>query len=166
MENGELRIVIFLILVINLFALNLPKQFEANFTQYIYSKNQKLTYKGFIIFKNNEIYWQYNYPSIKKIWIKNKVYIYEPDLMQVTISKKPKLNLIKILKNAKRLNKDLYVTYNGNKEVYFIYDKYLKKVWYTNNLGNKIEIYFQKLKNPIKIPPLKFPKDVDFIYEN
>ncbi|WP_236618702.1 LolA-like outer membrane lipoprotein chaperone [Lebetimonas sp. JH292] len=147
-------------------ALNLPKEFKAKFTQYIYSKDKKLTYKGIVILKNNEIYWKYTYPNIKEIWIKDKVYIYEPDLMQVTISKKAKLNLFKILKNAKKLDKNLYVAINNKKEIYFIYDKTLKKAWYTDDIGNKVEIYFKKTNKNISIPPLNFPKDIDIIYQN
>jgi len=165
MESLELRIITFLILVINLFAFNFPKEFKAKFTQFIYSKNKKLTYKGIVILKNNEIYWQYNFPNLKKIWIKDKVYVYEPDLMQVTVSKKPKLNLFKILKNAKKLDKNLYIAISNKKEIYFVYDKTLKKAWYKDSLGNKVEIYFSKLEKNIKIPPLNFPKDIDFIYQ-
>jgi outer membrane lipoprotein carrier protein len=159
-------IFIFFLLIYNLFALNSPKEFNAKFTQYIYSKDKKLTYKGIVILRNNQIYWQYNYPTLKKIWIKDKVYVYEPDLMQVTISKKPKLNLFKILKNAKKLNQNLYVAINNKKEIYFIYNKTLKKAWYTDDLGNRVEIYFTRFDKNLSIPPLNFPKDIDIIYQN
>jgi outer membrane lipoprotein carrier protein len=149
-----------------LFALIIPKNFAANFTQHIYQDNKKLTYKGIVILKNNQIYWKYTYPTLKEIWIKDKVYVYEPDLMQVTVSKKPKLNLFKILKNAKKLNKNLYVANANNKEIYFIYDKTLKKAYYTDDIGNRVEIYFKKLDKNLKIPPLNFPKDIDIIYQN
>ncbi len=86
--------------------------------------------------------------------------------MQVTISKKAKLNLFKILKNAKKLDKNLYVAINNKKEIYFIYDKTLKKAWYTDDIGNKVEIYFKKTNKNISIPPLNFPKDIDIIYQN
>jgi outer membrane lipoprotein carrier protein len=114
----------------------------------------------------NIIYWKYTYPNLKEIWIKDKVYIYEPDLMQVTISKKPKLNLFKILKNAKKLKNNLYVAFADNKEIYFIYDKRLKKAYYTDDIGNRVEIYFKKIDKNISIPPLNFPKDIDIIYQN
>jgi outer membrane lipoprotein carrier protein len=158
--------IIVLLIISNLFALNLPKNFATKFTQYIYQNNKKLTYKGIVILNNNKIYWKYTYPSLKEIWIKDKVYIYEPDLMQVTVSKKPKLNLFKILKNAKKLKDNLYVALADNKEIYFIYNKTLKKAYYTDDIGNRVEIYFKKINKNLKIPPLNFPKDIDFIYQN
>jgi outer membrane lipoprotein carrier protein len=164
MNNGK-WIIIFL-LTISLFAFNIPKNFAANFKQYIYQNDKKLKYKGIVVINNNQVYWKYTYPNIKKIWITDKVYIYEPDLMQVTVSKKPKLNLFKILKNAKKLNGNKYIALADNKEIYFIYDKTLKEAYYKDDIGNKVEIYFQKLDKNISIPPLKFPNDVDFIYQD
>jgi outer membrane lipoprotein carrier protein len=160
------KFILLIILCLNLSALNLPKNFAANFTQYIYQNDKKLTYKGIIILNNNQIYWKYTYPTLKEIWIKDKVYIYEPDLIQVTISKKPKLNLFKILKNAKKIDNNKYMALADNKEIYFIYDKTLKKAYYKDDIGNSIEIYFKKLDKNISVPPLNFPKDIDFIYQN
>jgi outer membrane lipoprotein carrier protein len=157
---------IILFLAINLFALTLPKNFTAKFTQYIYQNDKKLTYKGIVLATKHQIYWKYTYPSLKEIWIKDKVYVFEPDLMQVTISKKLKLNLFEILKNAKKLKKNLYVAIANNKEIYFIYDKTLKKVYYTDDIGNKVKIYFKKLDKNLSIPPIKFPEDIDIIYQN
>jgi outer membrane lipoprotein carrier protein len=158
--------IIILIIISNLFALNLPKNFTAKFIQYIYQNDKKLKYEGIVILNNNKVYWKYIYPIAKEIWIKDKVYVYEPDLMQITISKKPKLNLFKILKNAKKLNKKLYAAIANNKEIYFIYDKTIKKAYYTDDIGNRVEIYFKKLDKNLKIPPLNFPKDIDVIYQN
>ena len=163
MKNTKWTIV--LIFISFLYSLELPKQFSAKFTEYIYQKNKKLTYKGLIIFKNQNIYWKYTYPNTKEIWINNKVYVYEPDLMQVTVSKKPKLNLIKILKNAKKIDKNLYLAKMDKKDIYFIYNKTLKKLWYKDEIGSKIEMYFTK-ENNYSIPPLNFPEDVDYIYQN
>jgi len=163
MKNSKWTVL--LIFISFLYSLELPQQFSAKFTEYIYQKNKKLTYKGLIIFKNQNIYWKYTYPNTKEIWIKEKVYVYEPDLMQVTVSKKPKLNLIKILKNAKKIDKNLYLAKINKKDIYFIYNKTLKKLWYTDEIGSKIEMYFTK-DNNYSIPPLNFPEDVDYIYQN
>jgi len=159
------KLAILLIFISFLYSLELPQEFSAKFTEYIYQKNKKLTYKGLIIFKNQNIYWKYTYPNTKEIWIKDKVYVYEPDLMQVTVSKKPKLNLIKILKNAKKVDKNLYLAKMDKKDIYFIYNKTLKKLWYKDEIGSKIEMYFTK-ENNYSIPPLNFPEDVDYIYQN
>ena len=157
--------IILLIFIPFLYSLESPQQFSAKFTEYIYQKNKKLTYKGLIIFKNQNIYWKYTHPNTKEIWIKDKVYVYEPDLMQVTVYKKPKLNLIKILKNAKKIDKNLYLAKMDKKDIYFIYNKTLKKLWYKDEIGSKIEMYFTK-ENNYSIPPLNFPEDVDYIYQN
>ena len=155
-------------LIINLFALNLSKYFSADFIQKIYSEKSTLTYKGKIFVKNNKVYWKYTYPNEKEIWINDKVYIYEPDLMQVTISKKPKLNIFNAIKNAKKIKDNIYLAKIDNKNIYFIYDKTLQKVWYKDDVGNEVKINFYKKStkkfNLTLIP--KFPKDVDFIYQN
>ena len=101
MKNGKWKILI-LLFITNLFALNLPEYFSADFTQKIYSDNSILTYKGKIFTDSKKVFWKYTYPNEKEIWITDKVYVYEPDLMQVTISKKPKLNIFNAIKNAKK----------------------------------------------------------------
>ena len=149
-------------------ALSLTNNFEANFTQTINSNGKKLFYKGQIFYKNGKILWKYSYPVKKYIWINKKVYIYEPDLMQVTISKKPKFNLENILKNAKK-EKEFYMTKIDNKKVYFIYDKTLKSLHYKDDAGNLVTIDFsntstKSIEDSLFIPT--YPKkDVDFIYQ-
>jgi outer membrane lipoprotein carrier protein len=163
---NNIRKLFILLTVINLSAIEIPKIFIAKFTQNIYQNDKKLTYKGIVILKNNQIYWQYNYPTLKKIWIKDKVYVYEPDLMQVTILKRPSLNLVKILKNAKKVKDNLYETEMNKKRIYFIYKKTLKKIYYKNEIGNRVEIYFTPLNKNLSIPKMNFPPDIDIIYQN
>jgi len=160
--------IIFLLFFNFLFAIPISENFSANFIQTINSNGKKLIYKGKIFFKNPKILWKYTYPNEKYIWISDKVYIYEPDLYQVTIAKKPEFTLTDILKNAKKIKNNTYKTKLKNKTVYFIYDKTLQKLWYKDNLGNLVIIKFsnQKAKNlnpEIFIP--NYPKDVDIIYQ-
>ncbi len=148
-------------------ALTLPNNFEANFTQTINNNGKKLYYKGKIFYKNDQILWKYSYPVKKYIWINEKVYVYEPNLMQVTISKRPKFTLQNILKNAKK-EKNFYVTKINNKKVYFVYDKTIKSLHYKDDAGNLVTITFSNtstkpLKTSIFIPT--YPEDVDFIYQ-
>ena len=162
------KIILLLFLLKFSFALTIPNSFSANFIQTINSNEKILTYKGKIFFKNPKILWKYTYPNEKYIWINDRVYIYEPDLYQVTISKKPEFTLTDILKNAKKIKDHTYKTKLKNKTVYFIYDKTLKKLWYKDELGNLVTIKFtnQKEKNlnpDIFIP--NYPKDVDIIYQ-
>jgi outer membrane lipoprotein carrier protein len=164
-----LRIIFFnFILILNLFALNLPKYFSANFTQKIYSDDKVLTYKGKIYTDSKNVFWKYTYPTEKEIWITDKVYIYEPDLIQVTIASKPKLNLFNALKKAKKIKNNTYEAEINNNKIYFLYDNTLKKAWYTDDVGNKVEITFSNQwdkKIPQKIFTPTYPEDVDFIYQ-
>ena len=158
---------IILLIFTNLFALNLPPYFSATFTQKIYSDNKTLTYKGEVYTNSKEIFWKYTYPEEKYIWIKDKVYIYEPNLLQLTITKKPKINLFNVINQATQIDKNKYVAQIDNKQVYFIFDKTLKKAWYKDDLGNKVVFTFKnqsnkKINNSIFIPT--YPKEVDIIY--
>ncbi|AZV46655.1 hypothetical protein C3L23_05000 [Nautilia sp. PV-1] len=162
-------ILINIALILNLFALKLPHYFSADFTQKIQQDNHTLIYKGKIYTDSKNVFWQYTYPNEKKIWINDRVYIYEPDLMQVTISKKPKFNLFNALKNAKKIKNNEYVAEVQNKKVYFKYGKTLEKAWYTDDVGNKVEILFSN-QSEKKIAPSVFiptyPKDIDVIYQD
>ena len=162
------RLILILILLISYVnALTLPKDFKSDFIQTINSNGKKLIYKGELFYKNGKILWKYTYPVEKYIWINDKVYVYEPNLMQVTISKKPKFNLENIIKKAKKEGK-FYVAKIDNKKVYFIYDKTLKSLHYKDDAGNLVTIVFSKtstkpLKDSIFIPT--YPQDVDIIYQ-
>ena len=156
------------LLIINIFALNLPKFFSASFTQTITSKEKKITYKGNIYTNSKNVYWKYIYPNAKEIWITNEVTVYEPDLLQVTISKKPKFNIFSLIKKAKKIGKNTYEAKIDGKKVTFIFDKTLKKAWYKDDVGNRVEIDFYNQSDK-KIDPSifkpKYPKDVDVIYQ-
>jgi len=168
MKNVKWKIII-LFFFTNLLALNLPKYFSADFIQKIYSEGKTLTYKGKIYTDSKNVFWKYIYPNEKYIWVNNKVYVYEPDLEQVTISKKPKLNLFDAIKKAKKIKNNEYTANIDNKQINFIYNKFLQKVWYIDDVGNKVVIEFKnqstkKIKNKLFIPA--FPKDIDIIYQN
>ncbi len=162
------KLLLLLFFLMSLYAIKLPNNFEANFTQTIVDNNKKLVYKGKIFYKNSKILWKYTYPAQKYIWITNKVYIYEPDLLQVTISKKPKFTLENIIKNAKKIDKNTYKALIDKKEVIFNYDKTLKFLRYKDQMDNLVTIKFynqkqKELNSSIFIP--KYPKDVDIVYQ-
>jgi len=164
-----MRNFLFLLIFTISFALNIPSNFKANFIQTIKSDNQEIKYKGEIFYKNGKILWKYTYPTEKYIWMLNQVYIYEPDLYQVTVTKRPKFNIENILKNSKKVKNNLYETTINNKKVKFIYDKFLKELSYTDEVGNKVKIVFSnfstnELNNSLFVPT--FPDDVDVIYQN
>ena len=155
-----------LVLFVFSFSLTLPKSFKANFIQTIKSNNQTITYKGKIFYKDGKIFWKYTYPVEKYIWINKKVYIYEPNLYQVTITKKPKINLNSIVKNAKKIKDNLYEAKINNKKVKFIYDKFLKELSYIDDVGNRVKIVFSNYSKDVNISfTPKYPLDVDIIYQ-
>ena len=164
----KLKLVLICCLAVFLNALNLPSNFEADFIQTINSNGKNLLYKGKIYFQKEKIFWHYLYPVEKYIWINDKVYVYEPDLIQVTISKKPKFNLQNIIKNAKKIKQNEYETVIDKKKVYFVFEKTIKKLWYKDKMDNLVTIVFNNISlkklNPSLFIP-KYPKDVDIIYQ-
>ncbi len=169
-KNVELKIILFdLLLTFNLFALNLPKYFSADFVQKIYSDKSTLIYKGKVYTDSKSVFWKYTYPNEKDIWINDKIYVYEPDLLQVTITKKTETNLFDAIKKAKNIHKNTFIATLNNKKIYFEYNKTLKKAYYTDDVGNKVEILFSN-QSTKKIAPSIFkpifPDDIDVIYQN
>ncbi len=161
-----MKIIILFFITILSFGIELPKEFSADFNQTIISNNKKLIYKGKIFYNKGNIVWKYTYPTEKIIWILDKIYIYEPDLYQVTITKRDKTTLNEIIKNAKKIKNNLYESTIKDKKIYFIYDRTLKKLYYTDDVGNKVKINFYNQKKSVnkKAFDLKLPEDVDFIY--
>ncbi len=162
-----MKFIILILVSILSYAITLPKQFSADFIQTITSDKKTLTYKGKVFYNQGNIVWKYTYPYKKIIWIEDKVYIYEPDIMQLTITKRKKNTLSDILKNSKKIKNNLYKAEIEDKKIYFIYDKTLKKIFYTDEIGNKVEVNFfnQKNSTPLKIFEVHYPKDVDIIYQ-
>ena len=162
----KLLMVLFFLITLN--ALTLPKNFQSDFVQTITDKDNKIIYKGKIFYKNGKLLWHYTYPVDKYIWILDKVYIYEPDLYQVTITRKPKFNLENIIKNAKKVNNNLYETKINDILVKFKYNNFLKELKYKNKMDNLVDIkFFNQKIIPIKDSIFKpnYPKDVDIIYQ-
>jgi len=142
------------------------KSFSADFNQSVKSDNKIILYEGNLKVKNNLIFWHYKKPIEKKIWITNKIFIYEPDLEQVTIYNKDN-NLFKLLKNAKKIKKDLYVNKYENRNIYFIIkNKMITKIYYKDKIDNLVTLNFynikkEKLNNSTF--KAKYPNYVDII---
>ncbi len=168
MKNGKWKFILILFLLVSINALNLPSNFQADFIQTINSNGKKLIYKGKVYFQKEKIFWHYTYPVEKYIWVNDKVYVYEPDLIQVTVSKRPEFNLQNIINNAKKIKQNIYEALIDKKKVYFIFDKVLKKLWYKDDIGNTVTIKFKNvsLKKPASIIFVpKYPKDADIVYQ-
>ncbi|WP_457560137.1 LolA-like outer membrane lipoprotein chaperone [Caminibacter sp.] len=166
-----MRFFLICVLAMFSFAINLPKKFSADFNQTITSDKQTLKYSGKIFYDNGKIVWEYLRPYKKTIWVLDKVYVYEPDLMQVTIIEKKEKNPLLLIKNAKKIGENRYETeYNGIKYVFELYGKkikYPKKIYFTDKMENRVVIIFTNIKNKTDTKVFKpdFPSDVDVIYQ-
>ncbi len=156
-----------------LYAFNLKyTQFSTDFNQTIKSNNKTISYKGKLYIKNDLILWKYLYPTSKTIWItNNKIYIYEPDLYQVTIyNNQKKDSLFELIKSANKIKPNLYVKKYNDKTIYFqTKNGLIDKIYYKDKIGNLVTLNFYNTKKEnisklFFIP--KYPKDVDFIYAN
>jgi len=165
-------LIVLLLIVFNLIAFDKIGSFQANFRQIITNKNGKnVKYSGEIYFKlgkNQKILWIYNKPILKKIYIINtKVTIIEPELEQVIITKlDTNYNLIKILKKAKKIDKNLYEARIGNL-IYKIrlINKKIDIIEFNDELGNHNKINFINVNQNIKIKDKIFEFNIPYEYD-
>jgi outer membrane lipoprotein carrier protein len=148
------------------------KTFESEFNQSIKSDNKTIFYKGMVKVNNGLIFWHYLQPIEKKIWVTlDKIYIYEPDLEQVTIYKKDKSDdIFGLIKNAKKIDNNLYLKHYNNKDIHFIIkNRIVTKIYYKDKIDNLVTLNFyntkQKEFNLSTFTPL-YPNYVDIIYAN
>ncbi|PID47369.1 MAG: outer membrane lipoprotein chaperone LolA [Proteobacteria bacterium] len=137
---------------------------SSDFTQTITSpEGSKIKYEGTFYAKKPYLaLWHYTKPIEKSIYISNKdVLVVEPELDQVIVSKMENMpNISSILKNAKKISKNLYQT-SFEDVVYNILVKNDKpeSISYMDKLENKVSIDFSKTKINIKL------KDNLFLYQ-
>jgi len=165
-----MKIVLILIITIFSYSFELKyKSFVSDFNQSVISENKKINYEGKIYLKDNLIYYHYTKPIEKKIWINKKIYVYEPDLEQVTIYKKSD-NLFNLIKSAKKIAKNLYLKEYDNKKIYFkVENNLIKGIYYKDKVDNLVTIKFfniekKELNKTLFIP--SYPDYVDIIYAN
>ena len=163
--------ILLLSLAIFLYGLNIKyKEFSADFNQSVKSENKTIKYYGKVNVDNNLVFWHYTKPIKKKIWATlNKVYVYEPDLEQVTIHNIGKNdNFFTLLKTAKKIKNNLYIKSYDNKNIYFIVkNQMITKIYYKDKVDNLVTLNFynikpQKFKMDTFTP--KYPDYVDIIY--
>ena len=146
------------------------KSFESDFNQSVKSENKIIHYEGKVFVDNNLVYWHYIKPIEKKIWATNdKIYVYEPDLEQVTIYQKSNNdNFFKLLKTAKKIDKNTYLKKYDNKNIYFkTKNDLITKIYYKDKIDNLVTLNFynvekKEFNNSIFQP--KYPDYVDTIY--
>jgi len=132
------------------------KSFEASFVQTIInSSNKKIEYKGVLYIKEpSKILWKYQEPIIKNVFVINNFAIVdEPELEQaIFTSLDSEINLLKLIKTAKKVDKTKYITKINNVDytLYVLKDK-IAKIEYKDELENRVTILFGNVKQNIEI---------------
>lgn len=162
----------FILLSIYAFGFELKyNSFISDFNQSVRSENKTINYEGKVYVNNELIFWHYTKPIEKKIWVTldNKIYVYEPDLEQVTIyNTSKKDDFFKLIKTAKQIKKNLYLKEYDNKKIYFeTKNNLIKKIFYKDKIDNLVTLNFYNTQkkdiNLSKFTP-KYPSYVDIIY--
>ncbi|NQY93652.1 MAG: outer-membrane lipoprotein carrier protein LolA [Campylobacteraceae bacterium] len=136
----------------SLFANNIEdlKTFEAKFTQIIINNaNKKIEYSGKIYIKEpSQIVWKYETPIIKNVYIsKDFAIIDEPELEQAIFTTlKKEINIVKLLKSAKKIGSNIYVTSANDIDFeLLIENRRIKSIKYEDEIENKITIIFTNI---------------------
>jgi outer membrane lipoprotein carrier protein len=146
--------------------------FEADFKQAIINElDKKIIYSGKVYVKKPMFaLWKYKTPIEKDVYLyNNKVYIVEPDLEQVTITKlKDSINFLEIVNNAKKISSNKYITNLGStKATINTKNNKIVKLQYIDSLSNKVEIDFTNQKVNQEITDdyfrLTIPSEYDII---
>lgn len=166
---------IFILLIISTilsFALDIKelKTFEADFKQSIINNsNNEIIYQGKIYIKHPSLFfWKYNTPIEKLVYITKKhVTIIEPELEQAVISKlSDELNIIKLLEESKKIDKNTYeaILYN-KKYTLTLKENRLDTIKYTDELDNKITLTFLNAKQNKTIDNQIFKYNIPYEYD-
>lgn len=144
---------LFIMSAISLFANDLLKikSFEAKFEQSIKSDtSNSIEYFGKIYIKEPaKILWKYEKPIIKNVYvIANIAIVDEPDLEQAIYTRlENNINVLKILRNAKKVSNNLYNTTLNNVEYKLhVKNNIIKQIDYVDELENKVSIKFSDIK--------------------
>jgi outer membrane lipoprotein carrier protein len=137
---------------LNASSMVLPENFQATFDQKITNPKKKvIRYSGKVYFSNeNLLKWKYSKPTKKEVCTNGKeLVVVDHDLEQVSnylINKG--FNLTAILKKAKLHSKNIYVAKYQNKKYTIQVDTQgkLQSVAYFDDLENKVQIIFKKVK--------------------
>lgn len=155
-------------------SLNLPENFQADFTQKVTNTKKKtLNYAGKVSFSNNSLLkWTYVKPTKKEVCTDGKeLVVVDHDLEQISNYRIDKgFNFTKIVKNAKLHSKNVYVAKYENKSYTIQVDgkNRLHSIAYFDDLENKVQIVFKKVNYgkgnlPKKKMQCKRPKAYDVI---
>ena len=155
-------------------SIDIPENFQANFTQKITNPKKKvINYSGRVYFsEGSKLKWEYTKPTKKEVCTNGlELLVVDHDLEQVSEYRINKgFNLSKILKKAKLHKGNLYLAdYNGKKYTIQVDKKNrLQAVAYFDDLDNKVQIAFTRIKygkGKLSISKMKcrYPKAYDII---
>jgi len=154
--------------------INLPENFQADFTQKITNTKQKvITYSGKVRFSNDRLFkWSYKEPTQKEVCTDGfELLVVDHDLEQVSAFMITKgIDINKILNKATLYSENIYVAEYENKKYTIQVDKRqrLHSIAYYDDLDNKVQIVFKKMKYgkgdlPVKSMKCNYPRDYDMI---
>ncbi len=164
----------YLLIPLSIFANPLSKieTFQADFTQSIInSSGKEIRYNGKMYAKQPYfIYWRYNSPIIKNVYFnKKEVVIIEPELEQAITSKLDKeIHILDLLKDARKISSNHYISQLNNIDYSILLkDDKLARITYTDEIENKVTIYFENALHNQKLDShifqYKIPSSFDII---
>ena len=133
-------------------SINIPQNFQANFTQKITNPKKKvINYAGKVYFSEPAtLKWAYTKPTKKEVCTNGQeLLVVDHDLEQISEYKINKgFNLSKILKNAKLHKDNIYLASYLGKQYTILVDKNkrMQAVAYFDDLDNKVQISFSGIK--------------------
>lgn len=154
--------------------LELPENFQADFTQKITNTKQKvIIYSGKVRFSNKTLFkWSYKEPTQKEVCTDGlELLVVDHDLEQVSAYRISNgIDIAKILQKAKPHSENIYVAEYENKQYTIQVDKKQKlhSIAYYDDLDNKVQIVFKKMrygKGNLSTQSMKcnYPKNYDMI---
>ena len=171
-----MRLLSLLLLAISTLSANieLPENFQADFTQKITNTKEKvITYSGKVRFSNETLFkWSYKEPTQKEVCTNGlELLVVDHDLEQVSAYRISNgIDIAKILKKAKQHSENIYVAAYENKQYTIQVDtkQKLHSIAYFDDLDNKVQIVFKHMKYgkgnlPSKSMKCNYPKNYDMI---
>ena len=171
-----MKLLSLLLLAISTLSANieLPENFQADFTQKITNTKAKvITYNGKVRFSNETLFkWSYKEPTQKEVCTDGmELLVVDHDLEQVSAYRITQgIDIAKILEKAKLHSKNIYVAAYENKQYTIQVDnkQKLHSIAYFDDLDNKVQIVFKHMKygkGNLPTPSMKcnYPKNYDMI---
>ena len=153
--------------------IKLPENFKADFTQTITNTKKKvIEYQGNVHFTDKTLFkWSYTVPTKKEVCTDgHELLVVDHDLEQVSAYRIAKdIDIVKILEKAKLHSENIYVAeYQNKKYTIQLNENKLHSMAYFDDLDNKVQIVFKKIKYgkgnlPAKSMKCNYPNSYDML---